>query len=31
MDVADAALLLPPKATFFDPKPQPKLLLRLLR
>jgi len=31
MAVADASKLLPPKATFFDPKPMPKLLLRLLR
>lgn len=31
MAVADANKLLPPKATFFDPKPMPGLLLRLQR
>lgn len=31
MKIADANQLLPPKATFFDPKPLPGLLLRLQR
>lgn len=31
MKIADADCLLPPKATFFDPKPMPGLLLRLKR
>lgn len=31
MQIADADQLLPPKATFFDPKPLPGLLLRLQR
>lgn len=31
MQIADAGELLPPKATFFDPKPLPGLLLRLQR
>jgi len=31
MKVADTDRLLPPKATFFDPKPMPGLLLRLKR
>ena len=31
MQIADAGKLLPPKATFFDPKPMPGLLIRLKR
>jgi uncharacterized protein (DUF1015 family) len=31
MDIADADKVLPPKATFFDPKPMSGLMLRIKR